>query len=63
LYIYIHTYIYIYRDLFELQLHHLRECQQLSGIFIEFAFDMYFEQNSLASSAMYLSMIEGSGRY
>jgi len=35
-------------------------CHELAGIPIGFAFDMYFQQNSILSSIMYLSIIEAS---
>ena len=37
-------------------------CHELAGTPIGFAFVMYSEQNSILSSAMYLSIIEASGR-
>jgi len=37
-------------------------CHELAGRPIGFAFDMYSEQNSILASAMYLLIIEASGR-
>ena len=49
--------------LFEYLLINLRECQHFSGTPIDFAFDMYSEQNSITSSKMYLSTMDASRRH